>query len=60
MSKAKKPRQTSLIEKKPRLSNTDVLILMQEHDVKGTYQEVYAIAKAKMFLESKGFSVSKK
>lgn len=57
---AKKPRQTTFIDKKKRLSNTDVLILMQEHDVKGTYQEVYAIAKAKLFLEGKGFTVTKK
>lgn len=58
--KERKSRQTSLIEPKPRFTNTEVLQAAQDYGLKGTYAQVYAALRSIRTIEAMGLVVSAK
>lgn len=55
-----KRKQTSLVEKKSRFTNTEVIQFGAKYSVKGTYKQVYDVLRAVRFVEAAGFVVTKK
>lgn len=56
----KRLKQKSLLPKKVRFSNTEVMEVGVKYGVKGTYKQVYDVLRAIRFLEGLGFTISKK